>query len=44
MTMRLAEMLEVDADIAADTFYASLLMYVGCTTDADMSSRSFPEV
>ncbi len=42
MTMRLAELLEVDADIAADTFYASLLMYVGCTTDADLSSRTFP--
>jgi HD-GYP domain-containing protein (c-di-GMP phosphodiesterase class II)/DNA-binding CsgD family transcriptional regulator len=42
MTMRLVDLLEVDSDTAADTFYASLLMYVGCTTDADVSSRIFP--
>ncbi len=42
MTMRLTELLEVDSDVAADTFYASLLMYVGCTTDAEVSSRIFP--
>lgn len=42
MSMRLAELLEVDADIAADTFYVSLLMYVGCTTDAQLSSRILP--
>ena len=42
MTMRLVDLLEVDPDTAKDTFYASLLMYVGCTTDADMSSRIFP--
>jgi HD-GYP domain-containing protein (c-di-GMP phosphodiesterase class II) len=42
MTMRLAEVLDVDPDVAARTFYASLLMYVGCTTDAEMSARIFP--
>lgn len=42
MTMHLADQLEVDSDTATDTFYTSLLMYVGCTTDADVSSRIFP--
>lgn len=42
MTMRLADLLEVDSDTATQTFYASLLMYVGCTTDADLSSQIFP--
>jgi HD-GYP domain-containing protein (c-di-GMP phosphodiesterase class II) len=42
MTMRLTELLDVDSDVAAQTFYASLLMYVGCTTDAEESSRIFP--
>jgi HD-GYP domain-containing protein (c-di-GMP phosphodiesterase class II)/DNA-binding CsgD family transcriptional regulator len=42
MTMRLVDLLEVDSDTATDTFYASLLMYVGCTTDADVTSRIFP--
>jgi hypothetical protein len=41
MTMRLADLLEVDSDTATHTFYASLLMYAGCTTDADLSSRIF---
>lgn len=42
MTMRLVDLLQVDSDTAMETFYASLLMYVGCTTDADVSSRIFP--
>jgi len=42
MTMRLTELLEVDSETAIHTFYASLLMYVGCTTDAEISARIFP--
>ena len=42
MTMHLVDLLEVDSETATDTFYTSLLMYVGCTTDADASSRIFP--
>lgn len=42
MTMRLTELLEVDTETATHTFYASLLMYVGCTTDAEISARIFP--
>jgi HD-GYP domain-containing protein (c-di-GMP phosphodiesterase class II) len=36
MAMRLADLLEVDQDIASQTYYCSLLMYSGCTTDADI--------
>jgi len=42
IAMRLTELLDVDSDVATQTFYASLLMYVGCTTDAEVSSRIFP--
>lgn len=41
MTMRLADLLGVDTEIATDTSYASLLLHTGCTTDADLSSRIF---
>src|SRR3970282_217872 len=41
MTMRLAELLQVDRDTAWETFYASLLMYAGCTTDAEVASGIF---
>ncbi|MDP8931065.1 MAG: LuxR C-terminal-related transcriptional regulator [Actinomycetota bacterium] len=34
MAMRLAELLEVDQGTATQTYYGSLLMYSGCTTDA----------
>ena len=34
MAMRLAELLEVDEGTASQTYYCSLLMYAGCTTDA----------
>lgn len=34
MAMRLAESLEVDQETARQTYYGSLLMYSGCTTDA----------
>ncbi|MDP8931770.1 MAG: HD domain-containing protein [Actinomycetota bacterium] len=35
MAMRLADLLEVDRETASQTYYCSLLMYSGCTTDAD---------
>jgi HD-GYP domain-containing protein (c-di-GMP phosphodiesterase class II) len=41
MAMRLADLLGVDSDTARQVFYASLLSYSGCTTDADLSSRIF---
>ncbi len=41
MTMRLAELLDVDAETASDTYYLSLLMYSGCTTDVEQHSRIF---
>lgn len=36
MAMRLADLLEVDRETASQTYYCSLLMYSGCTTDADI--------
>lgn len=36
MAMRLADLLEVDGETASQTYYCSLLMYSGCTTDADI--------
>lgn len=41
-TMRLCEALDVDADTESQTFYASLLMYVGCTVDEVERSQLFP--
>ncbi|MFA9444936.1 HD domain-containing phosphohydrolase [Egicoccus sp. AB-alg6-2] len=41
MAMRLAELLEVDRDTVAMTYFTSLLMYSGCTSDADVSMRLF---
>jgi response regulator RpfG family c-di-GMP phosphodiesterase len=40
-TMRLCDALDVDAQTAAQTYYVSLLMYTGCTTDADVAVRIF---
>lgn len=42
VAMRLAGVLDVDAETATKTYYASLLMYSGCTTDTDTSMRIFP--
>ena len=36
MAMRLADVLEVDRETASQTYFCSLLMYSGCTTDADV--------
>ncbi|HEX9775109.1 MAG TPA: HD domain-containing phosphohydrolase [Actinomycetota bacterium] len=41
MAMRLAERLDVDAATTSQTFYTSLLMYAGCTTDSDVAGRIF---
>jgi HD-GYP domain-containing protein (c-di-GMP phosphodiesterase class II) len=41
MTMRLAERCDVDHGTASQAYHASLLMYVGCMTDAHVSSRIF---
>lgn len=36
MAMRLADRLEVDQETAVQTYFCSLLMYSGCTTDAEI--------
>ena len=41
MTMRLADLLGVDSETASQTYYASLLMYSGCTTDAEVAIQIF---
>lgn len=40
-TMRLCEVLGVDADTISRTYYGCLLMYVGCTVDGVERSRVF---
>jgi HD-GYP domain-containing protein (c-di-GMP phosphodiesterase class II) len=41
MAMRLADLLGVDPDTESQTYYACLLMYSGCTSNADVASRIF---
>lgn len=41
--MRLCDQLGVDARTAAQTYYACLLFYVGCTASADVAAEMFPE-
>jgi HD-GYP domain-containing protein (c-di-GMP phosphodiesterase class II) len=41
MAMRLADLLDVDGEVASQTYYACLLMYSGCTTDAQVLTRVF---
>jgi HD-GYP domain-containing protein (c-di-GMP phosphodiesterase class II) len=41
MAMRLADLLDVDLERESQTYYVSLLMYSGCTTDADIANRIF---
>ncbi|TDE00590.1 HD domain-containing phosphohydrolase [Jiangella asiatica] len=41
ITMRLTDLLDVDAETASHTYYLSLLMYAGCTTDVEEHSRIF---
>jgi HD-GYP domain-containing protein (c-di-GMP phosphodiesterase class II) len=40
-TMRLCEALDVDEDTLSRTYYACLLMYVGCTVDEEERSEIF---
>jgi HD-GYP domain-containing protein (c-di-GMP phosphodiesterase class II) len=39
---RLADSLGVDDDTASQAYYVSLLYYVGCTADAEVSAEMFP--
>lgn len=41
MAMRLCDLLDVDTDTASQTYYASMLMYMGCTTDAQKNAEVF---
>ena len=41
MTMRLAERCDVDLATTSQAYHASLLMYVGCMTDAHINSHIF---
>jgi HD-GYP domain-containing protein (c-di-GMP phosphodiesterase class II) len=41
MAMRLADLLSVSPETASQTYYASLLTYSGCTTDADLATEVF---
>ncbi len=40
-TMRLCDVLGVDSATASRTYYAALLMHVGCTTDAEVGAHIF---
>jgi HD-GYP domain-containing protein (c-di-GMP phosphodiesterase class II) len=41
MAQRLADLLGVDSETESHVYYCSLLMYTGCTTDADIALRVF---
>ena len=41
MAMRLADLLTVSPETASQTYYASLLTYSGCTTDAHLTTEVF---
>lgn len=41
MAMRLCDHLDVATDTASQTYYASMLMYMGCTTDAQKNAEVF---
>ena len=43
VAMRLAERLGVDSGTASQTYYASLLLHVGCTADAHVAAELFPD-
>jgi HD-GYP domain-containing protein (c-di-GMP phosphodiesterase class II) len=43
VAMRLAERLGVDSETAYDTYYGCLLMYAGCTADADVAAAFFED-
>ena len=41
MAMKLVDLLDVDRETESQTYYASLLMYSGCTTDLDIATGIF---
>jgi HD-GYP domain-containing protein (c-di-GMP phosphodiesterase class II) len=41
VAMRLAERLDVDTETASQTYYTCLLLYVGCTADAEIAADVF---
>ncbi|MGH2653119.1 MAG: HD domain-containing phosphohydrolase [Actinomycetota bacterium] len=41
IAMKLADLLDVDRETEWQTYYASLLMYSGCTTDLEIATRIF---
>lgn len=41
MAMRLCDLLDVETNTASQTYYASMLMYMGCTTDAQKNAEVF---
>ena len=43
VAMRLCERLGVDRDTASDTYYACLVVYIGCTADAEVAAEIFPD-
>ena len=43
VAMRLADSLGVDARTATQTYYGSLLSYIGCTADAEITAELFDE-
>jgi HD-GYP domain-containing protein (c-di-GMP phosphodiesterase class II) len=43
VAMRLAERLGVDSETASQTYYARLLLHVGCTADAHVAAELFPD-
>lgn len=43
VALRLADRLGVDSDTASSAYYGSLLFYIGCTADAELSAELFAE-
>jgi HD-GYP domain-containing protein (c-di-GMP phosphodiesterase class II) len=41
ITMRLCDVMNVDPEIAAQTYYSALLRHVGCTTNAEIGAHLF---
>jgi DNA-binding CsgD family transcriptional regulator len=41
ITMRLCEALNVDSEVASQTYYSALLRHVGCTTNAEIGAHLF---
>lgn len=41
IAMRLCDLLEVDDETTSQTYYATMLCYAGCTTDAHLGSKIF---